>query len=66
MQGGSAAKNPKYLHCVENVLGLGDWAKEHGATLVATDDKDRSNSGTVSAGLLSSVEIRQLHKPECH
>jgi hypothetical protein len=45
LQGGPAAKNPQYLHCVEHALGLGDWAKQHGATLVATDDKDRSNSG---------------------
>jgi hypothetical protein len=45
LQGGPAAKNPQYLHCVEHALGLGDWAKQHGATLIATDDKDRSNSG---------------------
>lgn len=45
LQGGPAAKNPQYLHCVEQALGLGDWAKQHGATLIATDDKDRSSSG---------------------
>lgn len=35
----------RYLDCVEHALGLGDWVKQHGATLVATDDKERPNSG---------------------
>ena len=59
-QGGPAAKNPQYLHCVEHALGLGDWAKQHGATLIATDDKDRDNSGESGARLRCTVSAVPL------
>jgi hypothetical protein len=37
----------RYLNFAEHALGLGEWAKEHGATLVATNDKDCPNSSEV-------------------
>ncbi len=52
-----------YLHCVENALGLADWAKLHGATLIATDDKDRTNSG---ADPCMRVRCAALHRIALH
>lgn len=44
-EGGEAAKNEKYVNCVENALGLRDWCKQHDADLVVTSSKDGSDSG---------------------
>ena len=43
--GGEAAKNPKYVCCVENALGLGDFCKQRGWELVVTADKEGRDSG---------------------
>eukprot|EP00850_Spirogloea_muscicola_P003546 SM000014S00334 [mRNA] locus=s14:728401:730941:- [translate_table: standard] len=43
-KGGEAAKNPKYLGCVENALGLTDWLKEKGHEFFVTDDKEGDES----------------------
>jgi formate dehydrogenase len=42
--GGQAADNPKYVNCVENGLGLREFAKEKGAQVVITDDKEGKDS----------------------
>lgn len=44
-EGGEAAKNEKYVNCVENALGLRDWCKQNDADLVVTSSKDGSDSG---------------------
>lgn len=38
-------KNPRYLNCVENGLGLREWLKSLGHTYIANADKDGPNSG---------------------
>ena len=50
-----AADNPHYLGCAEKALSLANCAKEHGATLVATEDKDREGSGESSLATLPIV-----------
>lgn len=42
---GEYAKNPDFLACAENGLGLKDWLKEQGHEYIVTDDKDGDNSG---------------------
>ena len=44
-KGGPAAKNPKYLNCVENGLGLREWLESLGHTYITTADKEPPNSG---------------------
>lgn len=42
--GESGRRNPNILGCVENGLGLRDWAKENGHNLIITADKDGDDS----------------------
>jgi hypothetical protein len=42
---GEYAKNPDFLACAENGLGLKEWLKEQGHEYIVTDDKDGDNSG---------------------
>lgn len=44
-KGGPAAKNPKYLNCVENGLGLREWLESLGHIYITTADKEPPNSG---------------------
>ena len=44
-EGGEAAKDPKYLCCVENALDLREFAKEKKADLFVTADKEGPDSG---------------------
>ncbi len=37
---GDAAKNPDFLGCAENALGLREMLEKDGHTVVVTDDKD--------------------------
>jgi len=41
---GEYAKNPDFLACAENGLGLKDWLKEQGHEYIVTDNKDGDNS----------------------
>ncbi|CAL8465001.1 g4536 [Coccomyxa elongata] len=43
-KGGPAAKNPRYLNCVENGLGLMEWLESLGHTYITTADKEPPNS----------------------
>lgn len=43
-KGGEYAKNPKFLGCVENALGLTDFLKEGGHEYIVTDDKEGDGS----------------------
>ncbi|KAK9917332.1 hypothetical protein WJX75_003190 [Coccomyxa subellipsoidea] len=43
-KGGPAAKNPKYLNCVENGLGLREWLESLGHIYITTADKEPPNS----------------------
>ncbi len=61
----------QYLNCVEHALGLGDWAKLHGATLLAINDKDRHNSSAAPPPFLFSFVLLDwlcgaLHAQPCH
>jgi len=42
--GKSAAEEPRLLGTIENKLGIEDWVKEQGHTLVVTDDKEGPDS----------------------
>lgn len=44
-EGGGAAKNPAYVCCKENALGLPEFCKQHGWELFVTADKDGKDSG---------------------
>lgn len=44
-EGGKAAKNEKYVNCVENALGLREWCEKNKAELVVTASKDGDDSG---------------------
>jgi hypothetical protein len=39
------AKDPKFLGCMENALGLREWLVSKGHTFIATDDKEGENCG---------------------
>lgn len=41
------AKDPKFLGCVENGLGLKEFLKSKGHTYILTDDKEGDNCGTI-------------------
>ncbi len=45
---GEYAKNPRYLNCVENGLGLRDWLTKLGHEYITTADKDGPTSGVSS------------------
>lgn len=40
------AKNPEFLGCVENALGIREWLESKGHKYVVTSDKDGPDSGT--------------------
>jgi hypothetical protein len=39
------AKDPKFLGCMENALGLREWLVSKGHTFIATDDKEGESCG---------------------
>ena len=39
------AKNPDFLGCVENALGIREWLESKGHKFVVTSDKEGPNSG---------------------
>jgi hypothetical protein len=41
------AKNPEFLGCAENALGIREWLESKGHKYVVTSDKDGPNSGTL-------------------
>jgi hypothetical protein len=44
-EGGTAAKNPAYVCCKENALGLPEFCKQRGWELLVTADKEGKDSG---------------------
>lgn len=41
------AKNPEFLGCAENALGIREWLESKGHKYVVTSDKDGPDSGTL-------------------
>lgn len=62
--GGEVGKNnPNILGCVENGLGLKEWAKKNGHELVVTSDKDGDNSEFMRHLVDAEVAISQPFWP---
>lgn len=40
-----ASKNPNFLGCTENALGIRDWLESQGHQYIVTDDKEGPNCG---------------------
>jgi len=40
-----ATKNPNFLGCVENALGIRDWLESQGHQYIVTDDKEGPDCG---------------------
>lgn len=58
-EGGGAAKNPAYVCCKENALGLPEFCKQRGWELFVTADKDGKDSGGPHRVITTLVWIRQ-------
>lgn len=43
-----ATKNPNFLGCVENALGIRDWLESQGHQYIVTDDKEGPNCSKYS------------------
>ena len=53
--GGDAAKNPEYVCCAENGLGLRELLKEEDFDVIVTSDKEGPDCGVSTELAISSV-----------
>ena len=52
-----ASKNPNFLGCVENSLGIRNWLESQGHQYIVTDDKEGPDCGKYSYNYI----IQKLH-----
>lgn len=55
------AKNPDFLGCAENALGIREWLESKGHKYVVTSDKDGPNTGTSSRPKLTRLWRKNKH-----
>lgn len=54
------AKDPKFLGCAENALGLREFLESKGHTYIVTDDKDGDNCGELKDLLILTEVLKHF------